>query len=745
MFNLHNRRYLGSKYKLLDFIDEVVTTHCSDAKSFVDIFSGTGVVAQRFNNRFALHINDMLKTNVLAYQAFFANDPVALDKLKLLIAEYNSINLTKDNYYSINFADTYLSKANMRKVGYIREDIESKYINGIINAREKAILITSLLFAIDRIANTVGHYDAYRKEGDLSKPLILDVPDLDDSFNNNNNIYQLDANQLAPKLGSVDIVYLDPPYNSRQYGDAYHFLENVATHLQPEVFGVARKMDRQHLKSDFCTSKAIAAFKDLISNLDCKYILVSYNNTGTKINARSNAKISDQQILETLQSRGDVEVFETAYNVFTTGKTQINEHTERLFLCKVTNKPQSKIVITHNKSESRSFVQDLDNSESIIVSESKSLNSTPLLDSLDSSKNLIFNRAFVPTKEQLISHGNGLDDLFLQEISIDNEEKKETKISSTVKTKKDLESIVKEDFIKSPLNYTGGKGKLITQLANYFPKGINVFYDLFCGGLNVGINVQAEQIKAVDINPQLIELLHFLQQAEPYQLIEQLQALIATYGLSDSATKGYAYYGCDSSKGLGSYNKEAFLNLRTAYNRKPSPLLLLLLIIFSFNNQIRFNSKGEFNLPVGKRDFNPTMQAKLIAFCQRAKELNLTLIEQDFRKLDPQVLADERAFLYLDPPYFLGLATYNENGGWTEKDEIDLLNFLLACHDQGVPFALSNVIKHKGQTHKQLIDWCIEHHFNLHFLEYSYSNASYQRKNQDTTTAEVLITNYAVV
>lgn len=336
MFEINNRRYLGSKYKLLSFIEEVVNNHCQACASFVDLFGGTGVVASHFNKQFDIIVNDILTSNVFAYQTFLASEPINRNKIKEIVNQYNNMDSDPypENYYSINFAETFLSKENMKKVGIIRDDISRQFKNGDINEREKAILITSLLYAIDKIANTVGHYDAFRRSGSLDKRLMLDEPLLSDENNSGNIILNIDANQLVKQM-KADIVYIDPPYNSRQYCDAYHFLENVAENQKKAVKGVARKMDRSHLKSDYCTHKAPLQFRDLIKNINAKYIIVSYNNTGDKINSRSNAKIADTEIIEILKTKGRLTIYEKEFKVFTTGKTNLSQHKERLFVCEV--------------------------------------------------------------------------------------------------------------------------------------------------------------------------------------------------------------------------------------------------------------------------------------------------------------------------------------------------------------------------------------------------------------------------
>ena len=646
-FELSNRRYLGSKTKLISFIHEVVNDNCSNINSVLDLFGGTGVVGYSFNDECSVLINDILKTNIVAYDTFFSNETIDKNKIEGMLEKYNNVNVTKDNYYSKNFADTYLSKNNMRKVGFIRDDIDKQYKNKKINERERSILICSLIYGIDKIANTVGHYDAYRKNGNLDQKLIMLMPNINDNNNNNNRIYCENSNQLVKNI-SADLVYIDPPYNSRQYCDAYHFLENVALNKKPEVFGTARKMDRSNLKSKYCTAKAATEFADLIENIKAKYILVSYNNTGEKGNARSNAKISDSQIMEILGKKGEVKVFEQEYALFNTGKTKLDDHKERLFLC--------------------------------IVGQKKN--------------------------EHIVNSISGL--------------------------------------VKSPLNYTGGKYKILTQLMDKFPKDIDMFFDIFSGGGNVGVNIEANKIICVDINDRLISLFKYLQNEEYYHLVNHLDSLIDKFSLSNTYKNGYEFYGCNSGNGVGQYNKDKFLKLRSEYNKsnRKRDDLFLLLIIYSFNNQIRFNNKGEFNLPVGKRDFNGSLRKKLQLFMDKLHSKEISFENIDFRRLDVDRISKINSFLYLDPPYYLGDASYNENGGWTVKDEDDLLNFLKLCNEKQIRFALSNVIEHKGKIHDKLLNWCLSNGFNINYINCSYSNSNYHIKDKSLVTREVLITNY---
>ena len=329
-FTINNRRYLGNKYKLNSFIKTTISKVCGSFESFADLFAGTGSVASIYQDKHLI-VNDILYSNYVCHQTWFGTEKYSKTKIANFIKRYNTISVSSDNYMSKNYGDTYFSKKNCRKIGYIREDIEKNYKNGLLNKREKCILITSLLYAMDKIANTCGHYDAYRKNGELNRNLVLQMPKIEKS-NIKNEIYNEDINNLV-KVISADIVYLDPPYNSRQYCDAYHLLENVARWEKPKVIGVAKKMDRTALKSDYCTISATKAFEDLIKNIKAKYIVLSYNNMANKGNDRSNAKLSDKDILRILSAKGKVQQFSQDYKAFSTGKSNIEENAERLFVC----------------------------------------------------------------------------------------------------------------------------------------------------------------------------------------------------------------------------------------------------------------------------------------------------------------------------------------------------------------------------------------------------------------------------
>lgn len=637
---INNRRYLGNKYKLLPFITRVVENECKNINTVADIFAGTGAVASAFIDK-KIITNDIMYSNYICHVAWFSSEHYSEEKVIKIITQYNNMKIIEDNYMSDNFSNTYFSLDDCRKIGFIRQDIEDKFNLGYINARERALLITSLLYAMDKIANTCGHYDAYRQGVEFEKHLELYVPQPEPDVNENNVCYNMDTNELAPEI-EADLIYIDPPYNSRQYCDAYHLLENVARWEKPEVFGVARKMDRTALKSDYCTQKATVAFENLIDSIHAKYILLSYNNMANKGNDRSNAKISDDDIMKILSKKGEVKVFSEDYKAFSTGKSDIQANQERLFLC------------------------------------------------------------------------------------ICNNERKEV--------------------IPSALNYTGGKYKLLSQILPLFPKDADQVVDLFCGGCNVGINVDCNKVLFNDSNEYLMGLLDTFRRLTKEEIFDWTYKSIDKYGLSLVSKNGYDFYNCESSKGLGEYNKAGYNKLRDDFNKKTSKdseyyLMLYLLIVYSFNNQLRFNRKGEFNLPVGKRDFNSKMQGKLEAFIDRVKSGDYRFTTDDFRNVNMEGYTD-KSFFYADPPYLITCATYNEQAGWTENDEKDLLNYLEELDKKGIRFALSNVLESKGKKNVILSEWINQNRkFKVIPLNYDYTNSNYHTK-KDGITKEVLVVNY---
>ena len=279
------------------------------------------------------------------------------------------------------------------------------------------------------------------------------------------------------------------------------------------------------------------------------------------------------------------------------------------------------------------------------------------------------------------------------------------------------------EYVKSPLNYTGGKYKLLPQLLELFPKQVNTFVDLFAGGGNVSVNVKAEKVVFNDLMWQVPEMLQEFKKIGVEESLRKIDGYISSYDLSKE-------------------NKEGYLALREFYNKgKSDPLMLYTLICYSFNNQIRFNNKGAYNMPFGKdrSSFNPTLREKFIIFVQRVQSMEIQFSSKDFRELDLDTLG-ENDFVYCDPPYLITVASYNENGGWGEQAERDLLAKLDTLDKAGVKFGLSNVFESKGKENIILKEWAKG--YTVHYLDHTYSNCSYHKKDKQSKDIEVFITNY---
>lgn len=297
--------------------------------------------------------------------------------------------------------------------------------------------------------------------------------------------------------------------------------------------------------------------------------------------------------------------------------------------------------------------------------------------------------------------------------------------------------IIIKQYVKSPLNYTGGKYKLLPDLINVFPKDVNTFIDLFAGGCNVCINVNANKIIANDIQGNLIDLMKYFKSKTADEVINDLDYIISKYSLSDTFRNGYEFYNTTSSIGVSNYNKEKYKKLRADYNLdKGNMALFFTCIIFAFSNQIRFNLKGNFNTPVNKRDFNRSMRTNTIEFINKLKEINIDFMNINFNDFNINIL-NENDFVYCDPPYLISTASYNKY--WNSDKEAQLLTFLDRLNAKGIKFALSNVLEHNGLKNTQLINWCKK--YKVHYLDKNYNNCSYNLITKGKTI-EVIITNY---
>ncbi len=279
------------------------------------------------------------------------------------------------------------------------------------------------------------------------------------------------------------------------------------------------------------------------------------------------------------------------------------------------------------------------------------------------------------------------------------------------------------DFIKSPLNYTGGKFKLLPKIMPLFDEA-ETFIDLFGGGGNVGINSKSEKIIINDREKAVIDFFKKIQKLSIEDVLKSIKGYIENYDLSK-------------------VNQEGFLKIRKDYNasNEKDPLMFYTMLMYSFNYQIRFNSKGEYNMPFGKdrSSFNKNTEKNIRNFHNAILSKKIIFTNNDFRDIKVDKINSD-TMVYCDPPYLITTASYNENGGWTEKEEIDLLNLLDELNDKNIKFALSNVLEHKNKKNTILIEWSKK--YNIHFLDMNYNNSNYQSTANQGKTVEVLITNY---
>lgn len=277
-------------------------------------------------------------------------------------------------------------------------------------------------------------------------------------------------------------------------------------------------------------------------------------------------------------------------------------------------------------------------------------------------------------------------------------------------------------YIKSPMNYTGGKFKLLPQIIPLFPKEIINFIDLFAGGLDVAINVEAKNIIANDIIVPMVDMYKRLSDMEFGEVDVAIKKNINHYDLSKT-------------------NNDGYLKLRNDYNLDKDEIKLLTLIFYCYNNQIRFNSKWGFNRAFGlnRSEYNNAIKSNLEGFMAAINNEKINFTNYNSLKFKPDnlKLGD---FVYADPPYLITHADYSIQATWNEEKERQLLTLLDKVNEAGVKFALSNVTHHHGKSNDILIEWSKK--YIIHNIDMSYKNSNAVKKNKDCNSQEVLVTNY---
>ena len=266
-------------------------------------------------------------------------------------------------------------------------------------------------------------------------------------------------------------------------------------------------------------------------------------------------------------------------------------------------------------------------------------------------------------------------------------------------------------IIASPMNYIGGKYKILPQILPLFPENIGTFIDLFCGGCNVGINVPAKKTIFNDNLSYLIELYREFISLSKEEILNHIDNRINQFNLSLT-------------------NKDGYLELRKLYNSEKNPLDLFVLVAYSFNHQIRFNNSHEFNNPFGKERscFNEHMKNNLLEFLNALEKKSVDFTTKNFDEFDFSEL-NTSDFVYADPPYLITTGTYNDGKrgftGWNEAEEEKLLNILDDLDKRNICFALSNVLEHKGKENLILKDWIKENNYFVSYISENYANSNY--------------------
>lgn len=278
---------------------------------------------------------------------------------------------------------------------------------------------------------------------------------------------------------------------------------------------------------------------------------------------------------------------------------------------------------------------------------------------------------------------------------------------------------------ESPLNYIGSKSRVIRDIQEHLPSDIDEFYDLFGGGFNVGINIIASTVFYNDNNYLVSSLIESFQHFDTYAYIKYAMSIIKRFKLEKA-------------------NADSYNNARRVYNSTPpkkrDPRFLFVLILYGYQQQIRFNSNHDFNNPVGLRWFNDKILEKMISFSRRIREINCVFLNCDYADVDNKLT--KNSFVYLDPPYKLTRGSYNDGkrgfDGWNNDLEKRLLEYLDSLSTRGIRFMLSYVIEYSGIPNKQLQDWITEKGYSFIHLK-NVLGISGSRRD------EVLIINYEMV
>ncbi len=712
-------RYIGGKTQLLGEIGQVMKDIAPDAHTVIDAFAGSGVVT----NYLKTHGYDVISNDLLFFSYALTRGTAQVSKEPTFNGlkeqgikdpyEYLN-NLTtedvgiSDKYCFIlqNYSPAgddgrmYLTPENARKADWIRSTLEIWIMSGLITETEYFVLLASLIVAVSEVSNIAGVYGAYLKTWERRAKFTLTLKkNVFAKSKHHVECHNLDVSQLV-KNYKADILYADSPYNSREYITNYHVLETVARGDTPELHGKVGMRPYRDNTSDFCSRKrAGAAFEQMIREADVKYIVISYNSEGNLSTEELTALCMKYAVPGTFGLK------EIPYRRYKNKAGQQNLVNEQIYYFEKISGVCSKGL----RLPSASIVKEILKAQRAERRREKELRKKG-----NTEENLL-------KKKTHILHGetNGTaENTAIKHIAVALQ-------TSDVPESVLPKHIASRHFHKSPMNYTGGKFRILPQLAECFPDEINTMVDLFCGGGDVCANIPAKKVYANDINAQVIDVYRRFQKMDADALLSEIDGRIKRWELTKT-------------------NKDGFLRLREFYNNgDKDPIDLFVLTCFAFNYQIRFNRKLEYNTPFGKARscFNAKIRENLVAFHEDIKDVQFTTM--DFEQYDLSGLRSGD-FVYADPPYLISSGPYNDQGRlhrqWSKDDDQKLFQMLDNVNSQGAAFALSNVLCHKSQVNEDLIDWSKK--YNVHHINCSYNESSYRNVGNKDITDEVLITNY---
>lgn len=312
--------YIGSKYSLLDFlettIEDVTGYKDGDNYVFADLFAGTGIVGQTYKAKGCTVIsNDIQYYSYVLNKHYIENIPeLSIDLLDALNNLTPVEGFIYNNYCKGSGSGrNYFTNENGMKCDAIRIELEKLHATEQISDHLYYYYLASLVNSIDKYANTASVYGAFLKHIKKSAQKEFQLELLPVIPGRVGNAYNEDINSLV-RIISGDVLYLDPPYNARQYCSNYHVLETIAKYDNPELSGVTGLRDSSEQKSKFCSKRTVVkTFEDLIKNTQFKYIFLSYNNEGL---------MSLETIKEIMSRYGEYSFFTKEYRRFKADKDE---------------------------------------------------------------------------------------------------------------------------------------------------------------------------------------------------------------------------------------------------------------------------------------------------------------------------------------------------------------------------------------------------------------------------------------